>query len=151
MDGFMRITSTNGDSMKSEDRQAVLTRAIYKAIEGGWYGIYKNGFTWPEAKDLLTMQWDSSTEKFTDGAIEDETTYNFEAIIFNHDFAKALWGERDRIDAPSGYKGLGYERCMAGEPEGYGDHYFKAIPSWQYHLQQMVIAADPIEYLANNM
>src|SRR5215207_10271577 len=47
-----------------------------------------------------------------------------EQLIYNHDFARALWGK----EAPNNY-------CkMAG------------VDMWQYHLQQMVVADDPIAY-----
>lgn len=45
-------------------------------------------------------------------------------IIFSHDFATALWGEQ---------KAFSLER------------------GWQSHLQQMVVADDPIEYLRENL
>lgn len=57
-------------------------------------------------------------------------------VIFNHDFAKALWGEEY----------IGWD---------ISDVYFKkhriASQAWQFHLQQMVIADDPIEYLGENI
>lgn len=118
--------------------QEILTKAIEKAIEGGWYGIYKDGHTWPEAKDLLTMQWDSSSEKFTDGAIEDETTFNVEAIIFNHDFAQALWGEA----RPTRYDVF---------PDATGKYGVDGKEGWRYHLMFMVISDDPIKYLGEHI
>lgn len=54
----------------------------------------------------------------------------YKAIIFNHEFAQALWGlhcgERGCIDC-------------------------KTCPLWKHHLQLMVQADDPIEYLADNV
>lgn len=46
-------------------------------------------------------------------------------VIFNHDFAKALRGEK---------------KIIVG-----------MIEPWKYHLQQMVIADDPIKYLGENL
>ena|SRR6266404_6607346 len=51
-------------------------------------------------------------------------------IIFSHDFAKALWPGQTEIP------GITIE----------GD-----FPAWQYQLQQMVIADDPIKYLGENI
>lgn len=55
--------------------------------------------------------------------------WHYPDIIFLHDFAKALWGEQEQD-----WDGEGY-----------------TTPDWQYHLQQMVIAEDPIAYLGENM
>lgn len=61
---------------------------------------------------------------------EEETIRRFAPIlIFNHDFAKALWGNRTKD--------------MGGTP--------RLLAHWQYHQQQMVIADDPIKYLAANI
>ena len=49
------------------------------------------------------------------------------AIIFTHDFAKAFWGESYYITS-----------------DEFEDN--KGI-AWQYHLQQMVIAEEPLKYL----
>lgn len=46
------------------------------------------------------------------------------AIIFNHDFAKALWGGEIQVVPADPYTRV----------------------NWKYHLQQMVIADDPIDY-----
>jgi len=67
----------------------------------------------------------------------DGTTAEYiEPMIFNRGFAKALWGEEPEY----GIKRYGDERQDAG----------KFIP-WEYHLQQMVIAEDPIKYLGENI
>ena len=56
---------------------------------------------------------------------------NYLLFIYSHDFAKALWGEEgyyrfdgDTLDTPT---------------------------KWQYHLQQIVIAPDPIKYLEEHL
>lgn len=67
-----------------------------------------------------------------------------EALIFNHDFAKALWGVgRISKEATSP---LEVERTPYTER-------FKdwALPLYQWHLQQMVIAPDPIKYLGEHI
>jgi hypothetical protein len=58
-------------------------------------------------------------------AVYPEVYESPEQLIFNHDFARALWGK----EAPNHY-------CQVN-----------GIDMWQYHLQQMVIANDPISYL----
>jgi hypothetical protein len=52
-----------------------------------------------------------------------------EQLIYNHDFARALWGK----EAPNNY-------CKTA-----------GVDMWQYHLQQMVVADDPIAYLGEHI
>ncbi len=65
------------------------------------------------------------------------------SLIFNHDFAKALWGdemtclldgERMDVEAPCNEHGFKH-------PTDY----------WQYHLMQMVVSEDPIAYLGEHL
>lgn len=52
-----------------------------------------------------------------------------EVIIFEHDFAKAFWGEE--------VKRIG---------NGYGS-VVEYLPEWKWHLQQMVLEKEPLKYL----
>jgi len=91
----------------------ILEQAIQKAIDGGWdhHVISRPGsFTAIEISNSFSLIYDQPFE-----------------TIFNHDFAKAFWGEHDNQMAMT------------------------AQPNWQYHLQQMVIADDPIKYLGENI
>lgn len=115
--------------------QEILTKAIEKAIAGGWFDVAGlNGFTiWSPVNaydTLIILEERESHEK---------RQYNYQAVIFNHDFAKALWGETKPLEN--------------GEypPEVI---MYKGKPMWhpwKHHLQNMVIADDPIAYLAENM
>ena len=49
---------------------------------------------------------------------------NYFQLIFNHDFAKAFWGETSTVCG-----------CDVGEP------------AWEFYLQQMVLEEDPVNYL----
>ncbi len=49
-----------------------------------------------------------------------------EHLIFSHDFAKAFWGEEDYTD---------------------GKIVICNHKAWQYHLQQMVLYEEPLNYL----
>lgn len=90
-----------------------LEAAINKAIDGGW-----NPGNEPE--DLASM------------SINRQGGWTVNDIIFDKDFAKALWGNK--------------------KTESWND-YEVVVPytGWQYHIQQMVIAENPIEYLKENM
>ncbi len=104
--------------------QEVLERAIQKAIDGGWDMKYRGSSLWNVRELSVT--------------IADYPLHNSpEALLFNHDFAKALWGE-DLV------QNLDYRQSITSDVAW-------VFPAWQYHLQQMVIADDPIKYLGENI
>jgi len=99
----------------------ILTKAIQKAVESGWMlqGVYSAGSS------------KSATKYIVDG-------FEPKLFIFDHDFAKALWGDQRDIDSP-----------MSVGPRGVVS--IHNLRPWQYHLQQMVIAEDPIKYLGEHL
>lgn len=97
--------------------QEILTKAIEKAMA--------NGFSIPLVRDItpeLYMRW----------LIQGVNSYQ---LIYNHDFAKALWGEE----------------IVTIDPQRNNQYIIAKSYRWHYHLQQMVIADDPIEYLGKNI
>lgn len=58
------------------------------------------------------------------------------AMIFDHGFAKAFWGQEKNVEEDGRY-------------ESFKEYWHSRIKYsyWQYHLQQMVLQADPIKYL----
>lgn len=116
----------------------ILEKAIQKAIDGGY-----EGWGWPSSQDLLKWEWDDEDKVFSDGKGCDYESINLEAVIFNHDFAKALWGEASTSDKL-------WHKIEAPMENG-RDYLLHVMPSWQYHLQQMVISDDPIKYLGEHM
>ncbi len=99
--------------------QQILEKAIQKAMDNGWRSPL------PRAEMLAS---------YIDGG---DDYYQLEPLIYNHDFAKALWGEEPAY----GWSG----DVVPKKPDE------TAEPLWQYHLQRMVIADDPIEYLGENI
>lgn len=101
--------------------QQILEKAIQKAVDGGWNA--------PFASIETFLNWGGKLEQF----------------IFNHDFAKALWGkERTCLNCGSSQFFSRETTCMGcSEPH--------PASAWQYHLQQMVIADDPIKYLGEHL
>lgn len=98
-----------------------------KALDNGW-DVPKH-FNVRDDGDLVVL---ASNKEF-----KYSLTYTPDQILFNHNFAKALWGEtKDFVEL-----GKTFESGVVTV----------AIDGWQYHLQQMVIAEDPIEYLGENM
>lgn len=107
--------------------QQILEKAIQKAIINGWDILDRsesNGFILrKDAYGNPFVAWTSDPKQ------EDAFAQNYMEIIFNHDFAKALWGEMKGKDGP----------CPL------------IFSGWKYHLQQMAIADDPIKYLGENL
>lgn len=102
----------------------VLEKAIGIAIKNGWAD--ENN---PNVSKRLPMVYDD----------EGNQRLNYTALIFNHDFAKALWGEQKLLENGE------YPQTVI---------MYKGKPLWQpweHHLQQMVIADDPIKYLGENI
>lgn len=104
--------------------EATLTMAVEKAIANGW--VVPPELTFVSSEEFLV---------YLEGSpLSDLRWLKFKtnALIFNHDFAKALWGEKAH-----------------DEPNISKTEYW--LYAWQYHLQQVVIADDPIKYLGEHM
>jgi hypothetical protein len=110
------------------NKKDVLEKAIQKAIAGGWD---KKGYGTAVVSTANYIFFHNECEEH--GPENFSKDYSPEEVIFNHDFAKALWGEGEMKDCK--YPDCD-ETCLA---------------MWQYHLQQMVIADDPIQYLGDNI
>lgn len=101
------------------DKAATLTKAIEKAIANGWNDGGLVPFEYYHEFSEVAVPF-----KHPWLELEDGSTVNMEAVIFNHDFAKALWpGE---------------------SPE-------KGFELWKFHLQMMVVVDDPISYLGAHL
>lgn len=112
--------------------QEILEKAIQKAQKNGWNKEYDISHTdsmgWAmTAKGKVKKSEIGLTAKITYMISEND-------IIYNHDFAKALWG-KDTLSPNYG------DLEMLSEPDY----------AWEHHLQQMVIADDPIKYLGDNL
>ena len=94
----------------------VLRKCIRKAMDKGWEN--------PKKYPLYSYSYPDN------GGMDFEINKN---LIFDHDFAKALFGEK----TPTCNCHLLHEDC----PKDFVDY------DWEYHLQQMVISKNPIKYL----
>lgn len=119
--------------MTAPTDQQILEEAIQKAIDGGWKPIHIGqfcGFGHDEITGEPFIRWE-----YKDLPV---FGYSVMGTIFNHDFAKALWGDTD------GYVST-QNLVLPTEDAQY------ATNGWKYLLQQMVIADDPIQYLGENL
>ena len=100
--------------MKDED---ILRKAIEKAK--------KNGYFYPYGSHAFFAE-----------EVEDKDYF---ATIYDHDFAKAFWGEEECI----------YVKAQGVLPIPFTDATQRGagIMIWQYHLQAMVLEKSPLKYL----
>jgi len=123
--------------MSQNTPSTTLDKAIQQAVDAGWLPYFadfdpymtKETIDWTITGGTSSVRFDVHAK----GRIYGVSGYSMEiaTLIFNHDFAKALWGE---------------EPCEVN-----GDDRLFGQPLWKYHLQEMVIAPDPIEYLGANL
>jgi hypothetical protein len=124
----------------------ILEKAIKKAIDGGWSGKILGITVRVQSNGILRLENHTTTEE-----------WSVEEIIFNHNFASALWpgflgyipGINENDDNPEEYWKLMNSQINWGQNEG-GAAYFKGLLC-DFHLQQMVIADDPVKYLGDNI
>ena len=122
-------------SKRKLTHQQTLTKAIQKAEKNGWKRIYRVNISF--VNDVGSRRIVPKT------TVDDWDTYA--SIIFDKDFAKALWGDGPVDFTLVWHKVRDSKEAMdvswaSGRVEGY-----------KKHLQQMVIAEDPIKYLEENM
>jgi hypothetical protein len=115
------VSYTNHGFINGETKKATLTTAIQKAIDGGY-----NMKGWTKAPGFM---WHVELDNHGEPCLvilgnNHEFTVNKYEVIFSHNFAKALWGEQ-RVNSLEG--------------------------GWRWHLQNMVIADDPIKYLGEHI
>lgn len=96
--------------------QQILTKAIKKALDNGWKPAYL--LPAPHNQNIVEPQL-------------------IPFIIFNHDFAKALWGEQTDT--------------MTVQNNSINVRQIIDMNGWRYHLQQMVVAKDRIKYLGEHL
>jgi hypothetical protein len=114
----------------------ILEKAIHKAIDNGlpmrheklksfkYYKIEVDGYTEDSSVYGNIVQYSSGERR-----IEREW-FSIEELIYNHEFAKALFGEKE-------VEYLGMKMPLS--------------KAWEWHLQQMVVSDDPIRYLRDNL
>lgn len=117
--------------------QEILEKAIQKAIDGGWMTILAGTLCeWSVQLSPL----DGKTIVVVTKLLSTYSAMSVNDVVFDHDFAKAVW-------PPKLLKvSVTYHTSDMTHP---GER--SVLDGWQYHLQQMVTAEDPIKYLGENI
>ena len=120
--------------MKNMTKQNKLTKIIKKAIKNGWQPFNANVEfkVCTDRQHFMMIQWD---DDFYDGMYD---------VLFNHDFAKAIFGEK-KIELCIGGYCEKQDKLPVFDCTDPGSVLFIGC-NWQYHLQQVVISDDPLEY-----
>ena len=103
--------------------EQILEKAVLKAARSG---------KWNPQHNILKPE-------IVIDSIVNKTPIPYQVYIFDHDFAKALWGET-----------TDYTAVNMAYPDSPSRVYFYQN-GYKYHLQQMVISDDPIKYLGDNI
>jgi hypothetical protein len=135
-------------------KETILEKAIEKACKNnfGFFGLV-NGEAEALYHDELIIEKHeiNGKESYIFYAYNDDCPgdggvfFTFRDIIFDHEFAKAFWGNQRH----SSGKEWGICKCCNVK----FDYDELDTPDthtelcWQYHLQQMVLEEDPIKYL----
>jgi hypothetical protein len=132
----------------------ILEKAIQKAIDGGlpmsceklksfkYYEIETDGYTEDSSIYGYIKQVSSGEPRY------EWEWFSNEQLIFNHDFAKALWGDEEK-DCHCVVCGTTWSHLLDCPYRSSGRNLW--LDAYKYHLQQMVIADDPIKYLGDNL
>ena len=134
----------------TRSKKDILTKGIKQAIENGWK--YK-GFNIIKSKILpnkvILIDFDESwfvpADEYNEEKIEPYNTraFSINDLIYDHDFAKALWGEKeDYLDVEVINPEIGGHYDTQEQPP---------LAAYKKHLAQMVIADDPIKYLGEHI
>lgn len=103
--------------------QQILEKAIQKAMANGWDEVDREFIVATDQNGFPYLLNDSG---------DYPKTVNYHALIFNHDFAKALWPGNILLDE-------GGVKIVTKEP------------LWRHHLMMMVVDPDPLVYLSQHI
>lgn len=129
-------------------REEILKAVIEQAVANGWKPAGNDGrYVWPPESIEVSASYGDNGETGWTLITRHKTgiTYQHlkladsdgaEDLLFDHEFAKALFGEEE-TQRPMTISGAPFGRL----------HVLETKVDWQYHLQQMVVSPDPIAYL----
>jgi hypothetical protein len=123
-----RQDTLEGVAMTNEQ---ILQKAVEKAKASGWNMFDLHDIDeWWVVDEVLCIRYES--ESFLGH-------YSVNDVVFSHSFAKAFWGEQlRRIDC--------YDLPNFETEDPQGAHWY-SLPAWQYHVQRLVLADEPLRYL----
>lgn len=134
----------------------IVFEVISKAHKNGYLKFGNNAITVQEIQGILFVVEEDSRDGM-------KMLWSIDSIIFSHYFAKALWGEKDvcvlcgetSVDSGESHNSNGddyWANCAGCGAEWMSKLEFSErgnyLPCYLYHLQEMVLYLNPIQYLA---
>jgi len=104
--------------------EEILKKAIEKAVKGGFKGSF----------DYCGIYCEMACDESGGNCVY--------TTIFNHEFAKAFWGEGEAEEQYDEIDKYWHDTSCCS-----GSGVFFRGRRWQYHLQQMVLEEEPLKYL----
>lgn len=115
----------------------ILDKAVKKAIKSGW----------TPRVGLVAFRSDQDSNSRNVEYIPID--YRIEALIFNHEFSRALWGEETYadiyVDPADNELDITLVRFYWSDPERI------ELPLWKLRLMEMSISNDPIKYIGEHL
>jgi uncharacterized protein with von Willebrand factor type A (vWA) domain len=125
------------------DRE-ILTKAMEEAVRNGYY-LTGDFMTVESLQKLLMeqgMEEKAAYKKAFDKTVQERTR---PSVIFDHSFAKSFWGDADFFNNENreqkDYRSFDEFKARTNARE------FVKRTEWQYHLQQTVLAEEPLKYV----
>jgi hypothetical protein len=129
-------------------KHLILSKALNKAVKNGFYSFAGGAFG---ATEFVVLPEDQFGQIKVHVKGHPNNYWSAEAIIYNHDFARALWPWRDDSKCP--YCGIAFPGSLSHpRPCPLADKFFPHL--WQYHIETMVMKGDindAIAYLGQNI
>lgn len=126
----------------------ILTKAIQKAIDGGWPWEFMNDWAVDHGIAVVPKNLKPTDRGLFVKQLAHPMDYGI--IIFRHDFAKALWGEEIDESVAQYIPMTGESESPSDVEDWYGKAHYDG-PTYKYHLMMMVIAPNPIAYLGEHI
>lgn len=114
--------------------EKILEKVLEKARDNG----YKDEFNILQRLDNSQSLYQIHDGWILNDECQTEFALDIKTIIFDHDFAKAFWGEETEAY---------WEEWRDGKT-GMSEGNYGYQTNWQHHLQQMVLWKNPLHYLA---
>ena len=118
---------------KAKELERIVQKAIRKALQQGWFP----DFVELDSQSLFSVGRTAIYYRDKEGLRVQFFNGSFNDILFNQDFAKALWGE----ETVCRNCGTRYVRnmktcCLPG------NKYKFVVPAWHYHLYQILFLSE---------
>lgn len=137
----------------------IMSKAVEEAISNGWSDIPEKwrdkwyiGCRNMMGRLFILLDITKHEAEMSFAYLE---PFSVKELYLGHNFAKALWGEEKVVTIIEEEPYVGTHGEFIGSKVDYpydeGASIEITSTAWRYHLQEMVVADDPIKYLGENI